>query len=72
MLGWQRHIYERLSSNEPSLEFEVKRVTIALSLFSLLSSTLASCTAASQNAQNSTQPSNSELSSKKWVETPSF
>lgn len=63
MLGWQRHIYERLSPNEPSLEFEVKRVTIALSLFSLLSSTLASCTAASQNAQNSTKPSNSELSS---------
>jgi ribose transport system substrate-binding protein len=63
MLGWQRHIYDRLSPNEPLLEFEVKRVTIALSLFSLLSSTLASCTAASQNAQNSTQPSNSELSS---------
>jgi hypothetical protein len=36
MLGWQRHIYERLSPNEPSLEFEVKRVTIALSLLALL------------------------------------
>ncbi|MEG4916352.1 hypothetical protein [Microcoleus sp. B7-D4] len=36
MLGWQRHIYEQLSPNDPSLEFEVKRVTIALSLLALL------------------------------------
>ncbi|WP_333317001.1 hypothetical protein [Microcoleus sp. B4-C1] len=36
MLGWQCHIYERLSQNENSLEFEVKRVTIALSLLALL------------------------------------
>nr|WP_199299799.1 ABC transporter substrate-binding protein [Coleofasciculus sp. FACHB-64] len=44
------------------MEFKVKRVAIALSLFSLASSALVSCTSAPQNTQNSQQNS-SELSS---------
>nr|WP_199324244.1 ABC transporter substrate-binding protein [Coleofasciculus sp. FACHB-SPT36] len=44
------------------MEFKVKRVAIALSLFSLASSALVSCTSAPRNAQNSQQNS-SELSS---------
>lgn len=62
LLGFQANIRKRLFPTEYSLEFKVKRVAIAFSLFSLVSSALVSCTTAPRNAQNSQQNS-SELSS---------
>jgi hypothetical protein len=53
LLGLQADIRKRLSPNEHSLEFEVKQVAIAFGLFSLVSSTLASCAAPPQNTQSS-------------------
>ncbi len=52
-MGLQADIRKRLSPNEHSLEFEVKQVAIAFGLFSLVSSTLASCAAPPQNTQSS-------------------
>ncbi len=49
----QADIRKRLSPNEHSLEFEVKQVAIAFGLFSLVSSTLASCAAPPQTTQSS-------------------
>ncbi len=52
-MGLQADIRKRLSPNEHSLEFEVKQVAIAFGLFSLVSSTLASCAAPPQTTQSS-------------------